>query len=183
MRHTESDPGWLGLTCEIRIRDCQICSNTMLPNSVLISFRSCLPATRVCPHIRCGISCWTSEGGVVSYWDHTGDCRRATWTWCQRLLPSQREWDQTWLLLTLPEVPRRCCTLPCWEKRFRPLWSSWDSQGLYNSSQTDWPFQTPSYLRGPSSPPQLPLLQSHPPWWVKVETLHMASMHITSPKT
>ena len=147
-------------------------------------FHSCLRATRVCPHIQCGISCWTSEGGVVSYYDHTEDCRGATWKWCQRLFPSQREWDQTWLLLTVPEVPRRCCTLPYREKRFRPLWSPWDSQGLYNSSWPDWPLQTPSYLRRSTPPAHLSLSQSlsqsHPRWWVGMETWCMAGMHNTS---
>ena len=146
------------------------------------SFHSCLPATRVCPHIRYGVSCWASEGGVVSSWDHTGDSRGATWTWCQRLLPYQREWDQTLLLLTVTKTPKRCCTLPCSEKRFWPLWSSWNSQGLYDSSQPDWPLQTPSHLRGSTPPAHLSLLKSHPCWWVEVETLHMASIHITSSK-
>ena len=147
-------------------------------NFVPMSSHSCLPATRVCPHIWCGVSCWASEGGVVSYWDHTGDCKGATWTWCQWLLPCQREWDQTRLLLPVTKTPRRCCTLPCWEKRFWSLRSSWNSQGLYDSSQSDWLLQTPSYLRGPTPPAHISMLQSHPCWWVEIETLHMASMHI-----
>ena len=94
-------------------------------------FYSCLPGTRVSPHVQSGISCWAAEGSMVSHWCNTGNCGRTTWTCSQWLLLSQREWDQTWLLFIIPKMPRGHRTLPYWKKGFRPLWNPWNSQGLY----------------------------------------------------
>ena len=136
-----------------------------------VHFYSCLPGTRVSPHVQSGISCWAAEGSMVSHWYNTGNCRRTTWTCGQWLLLSQRKWDQTWLLFTVPETPWGYRTLSYQQKGFWPLWSPWNSQGLYYTSRLGWLLHTSFYLRGSMPLAQLTLPQSPPKWWVNLQSV------------